>query len=98
MVGLGWGTGLFPPVANMKPATCAIPPFGKNGGMSASAAGVLGLTGDVIAAGAALAGLILVYLGHVAAGYAGFDAAAQRTVRGDDIAHQLHAAWGAIVD
>jgi hypothetical protein len=43
--------------------------------------GVLGLTGDVIAAGAALSGLILVYLGSVAAGYAGFDAAAQRTVR-----------------
>jgi hypothetical protein len=45
------------------------------------AAGVLSLTGDVIAAGAALAGLILVYLGSVATGYAGFDPAAHRTVR-----------------
>jgi hypothetical protein len=41
------------------------------------AAGVLGLTGDVIAAGAALAGLILVYLGSVASEYAGFDATEQ---------------------
>jgi peptidoglycan/LPS O-acetylase OafA/YrhL len=45
------------------------------------AAGVLGLTGDVIAAGATLAGLILVYLGSVAVGYAGFDPTAQPTVR-----------------
>jgi hypothetical protein len=43
--------------------------------------GALALTGDVIAGGAALAGLILVYLGNVTAGYAGFDAGAQRTVR-----------------
>jgi hypothetical protein len=43
--------------------------------------GVLGLTGDVIAAGAALAGLILVYLGSVATGYATFERTQQGAVR-----------------
>jgi hypothetical protein len=43
--------------------------------------GLLSLTGDVIAAGAALAGLILVYLGSVATGYAGYERTQQGTVR-----------------
>jgi hypothetical protein len=41
----------------------------------------LEVAGDVAAAGAALAGLILVYLGAVVASYASFDATAQKTVR-----------------
>lgn len=43
--------------------------------------GVLPLGGDVIAAGAALAGLILVYLGSVANEYAGFPTTDQGAVR-----------------
>ena len=39
------------------------------------------LAGDVIAAGAALAGLILVYLGAVATEYASFERTAQDAVR-----------------
>lgn len=35
---------------------------------------------DVVAAGSALAGLILVYLGSVSASFASFDAAARRSV------------------
>jgi hypothetical protein len=58
-----------------------------------SAAGVLSLTGDIIAAGAALAGLILVYLGSVATGYAGFDATQQESVR----APFQRRAWFAVV-
>jgi hypothetical protein len=54
---------------------------------------VLGLTGDVIAAGAALAGLILVYLGNVSAGYAGFARTEQGTVR----ASFQRRAWFAVV-
>ncbi len=57
------------------------------------AAGILSLTGDVIAAGAALAGLILVYLGSVASGYAGFAATEQRSVR----ASFQRRAWFAVV-
>jgi hypothetical protein len=43
--------------------------------------GILALGGDVIAAGAALAGLILVYLGSVANEYAGFQTTDQGAVR-----------------
>ena len=43
--------------------------------------GALSLSGDVIAAGTALAGLILVYLGSVAAGYASFETTQQPSVR-----------------
>jgi hypothetical protein len=43
--------------------------------------GIISLSGDVIAGGAALAGLILVYLGSVATGYSGFTAEQQRSVR-----------------
>jgi hypothetical protein len=39
------------------------------------------LGSDVVTAGAALAGLILVYLGAVATGYASFEASQQRAVR-----------------
>jgi hypothetical protein len=44
-------------------------------------AGVLGLTGDIIAAGAALAGLILVYLGSITTGYAVFEKTQHGAVR-----------------
>lgn len=43
--------------------------------------GILPLGGDVIAAGAALAGLILVYLGSVANEYASFQTTDQSAVR-----------------
>jgi hypothetical protein len=56
-------------------------------------AGVLGLTGDVIAAGAALAGLILVYLGSVATGYAGFERTQQGAVR---VSFQRRAWFGVV--
>lgn len=39
------------------------------------------ISGDVVTGATALAGLVLVYLGSVAAGYAGFDAEQQRSVR-----------------
>ena len=49
--------------------------------MAEGAGGALSLTGDVIAAGTALAGLVLVYLGSVSAGYASYERDQQRTVR-----------------
>src|SRR6266540_1040124 len=57
------------------------------------AAGVVGLTGDVMAAGAALAGLLLVYLGSVSAGYAGYAKTEQGSVR---TSYQRRA-WFAVV-
>jgi hypothetical protein len=57
------------------------------------ATGVLSLTGDVIAGGAALAGLILVYLGSVSAGYASYDKQDRGPVRGS----YQHRAWFAVV-
>jgi hypothetical protein len=47
----------------------------------ATGSGVLPLGGDIIAAGAALAGLILVYLGAVANEYASFPKTDQSAVR-----------------
>ena len=44
--------------------------------------GVLPLTGDIVAASAALAGFILVYLSAIATGYASFDRTARAAVRG----------------
>jgi hypothetical protein len=44
--------------------------------------GVLPLAGDIIAASAALAGLLIVYLGGVASEYATFSRTAQASVRG----------------
>jgi hypothetical protein len=49
-------------------------------GGEATSGGVLPLGGDIIAAGAALAGLILVYLGAVANEYASFPATDQGAV------------------
>jgi hypothetical protein len=49
--------------------------------MGEGAHGVFNLAGDVIAAGTALAGLILVYLGSVVAGYERFDKPQQPSVR-----------------
>lgn len=49
------------------------------------------LAGDVIAAGAALAGLLLVYIGSVATSFGGFEKAQQASVKG---AHQLRAWLG----
>jgi len=46
-----------------------------------SSSGILPLGGDVIAAGTALAGLILVYLGSVASEYGGFRTEDQGAVR-----------------
>lgn len=43
--------------------------------------GAIALSGDVIAAGTALGGLILVYLGSVAAGYASYEKTQQSAVR-----------------
>jgi hypothetical protein len=43
--------------------------------------GALPLAGDIIAASAALAGFILVYLSALATGYASFDRAARNAVR-----------------
>lgn len=44
--------------------------------------GALSLAGDIIAAGTALGGLILVYLGSVATGYASYEKTQQGAVRG----------------
>jgi hypothetical protein len=44
--------------------------------------GVLPLAGDIIAASAALAGLIIVYLGGIATEYSSFARTAQASVRG----------------
>jgi hypothetical protein len=44
--------------------------------------GVLPLAGDIVAASAALAGLLIVYLGGVAGEYAAFTKTAQASVRG----------------
>jgi hypothetical protein len=49
--------------------------------MGEGAQGILNLTADVIAAGTALAGLILVYLGSVVAGYERFEKPQQPSVR-----------------
>jgi hypothetical protein len=48
----------------------------------AEAGGVLPLAGDIVAASAALAGLLIVYLGGVASEYASFAKTAQASVRG----------------
>jgi hypothetical protein len=58
-----------------------------------ASSGALGLAGDVIAASAALAGLILVYLGAVASGYASFEKTQQGSVR----ASFQRRAWFAVV-
>ena len=41
----------------------------------------IGIAGDVITGATALAGLILVYLGSVASGFAGFEREQQRTIK-----------------
>jgi uncharacterized membrane protein len=46
-----------------------------------AAGGVLPLAGDIVAASAALAGFILVYLSALATAYANFDRAARNAVR-----------------
>ena len=51
----------------------------------------LEVAGDVAAAGGALAGLILVYLGAVSASFASFDTAQQKAVRSR---HQFRAWFG----
>jgi hypothetical protein len=61
--------------------------------MGEGASGALSLAGDVIAGGVTLAGLILVYLGSVTAGFATFDRTSQGTVR----AAYQRKAWLAVV-
>jgi hypothetical protein len=48
----------------------------------AESGGVLPLAGDIVAASAALAGLLIVYLGGLSASYASFPRTAQASVRG----------------
>jgi protein-S-isoprenylcysteine O-methyltransferase Ste14 len=61
--------------------------------MGEGAGGALSLAGDVIAGGATLSGLILVYLGSVTAGFSSFEKPQQGTVRK---AYQ-HKAWLAVI-
>jgi hypothetical protein len=59
--------------------------------------GVLSLGGDIIAAGTALAGLILVYLGSVANEYASFERTAQGAVRAAFTQRAWFAAAGVVL-
>ena len=61
--------------------------------MGETASGALSLAGDVVAGGVTLAGLILVYLGSVTAGFASFAKLQQGAVRG---AYQRKA-WFAVL-
>lgn len=61
--------------------------------MEENAGGALGLAGDVIAGGVTLAGLILVYLGSVTAGFSSF----ARTQQGSIRAAYQRKAWFAVI-
>ena len=57
----------------------------------------LGIAGDIIQAGTALAGLLIVFLGSAVSGYASYDKTQQKAVRPSHHQRAWFGFWGVVV-